>query len=104
MGTVKDMECWAVCSCYFKKSQCKCTFAVIMIDMFEKTVKLTLIYINLFNMPAVSIFNRSRAIALIQSGMSQQQVSVTLAIENSTVNLIVQKCRREQTWNVVQAQ
>jgi hypothetical protein len=32
---------WAVCYCHFKKCQCKCTFTVIMIDIFKKTVKLT---------------------------------------------------------------
>jgi hypothetical protein len=40
-GTMRDMESWAVCYCHFKKCQCKCTFTVIMIDIFKKTVKLT---------------------------------------------------------------
>jgi hypothetical protein len=39
--TMRDMESWAVCYCHFKKCQCKCTFTVIMIDIFKKTVKLT---------------------------------------------------------------
>jgi hypothetical protein len=69
-----------------------------MIDIFKKkNVKFTLTYINFCKMPAVSVFNKSRAIALIQSGMSQRQVSVTLGISKNTVNLIVQKWRREQT-------
>jgi hypothetical protein len=41
VGTMRDMESWAVCYCHFKKCQCKCTFTVIMIDIFNKTVKLT---------------------------------------------------------------
>jgi hypothetical protein len=40
-GTMRDMESWAVYYCHFKKCQCKCTFTVIMIDIFKKTVKLT---------------------------------------------------------------
>jgi hypothetical protein len=39
--TMRDMESWAVCYCHFKKCQCKCTFTVIMIDIFKKSVKLT---------------------------------------------------------------
>jgi hypothetical protein len=39
--TMRDMESWAVCYCHFKKFQYKCTFTVIMIYIFKKTVKLT---------------------------------------------------------------
>jgi DNA polymerase III delta subunit len=35
-STMRDMESWAVCY-----RHCKCTFTVIMIDIFKKTVKLT---------------------------------------------------------------
>jgi hypothetical protein len=41
VSAMRDMESWAVCYCHFKKCQCKCTFTVIMIDIFKKTVKLT---------------------------------------------------------------
>jgi hypothetical protein len=41
VGTMRDMESWAVCYCPFKKCKYKCTFTVIMIDIFKKTVKLT---------------------------------------------------------------
>jgi hypothetical protein len=33
---MRDMESWAVCYCRFKKCQCKCTFTVIVIDIFKK--------------------------------------------------------------------
>jgi hypothetical protein len=40
--TMRDMESWAVCYYHFKKCQCKCTFTVIMIDIFKKTVNLVM--------------------------------------------------------------
>jgi hypothetical protein len=36
VGTMRDMESWAVCYCHFKKCQCKCTFTFIIIDIFKK--------------------------------------------------------------------
>jgi hypothetical protein len=42
VGTMRDMESWAVCYCHFKKCQCKCTFTVIIIDIFKKTVNLVM--------------------------------------------------------------
>jgi hypothetical protein len=41
LNTMRDMESWAGCYCHLKKCQCKCTFTVIMFDIFKKTVKLT---------------------------------------------------------------
>jgi hypothetical protein len=41
-STIRDMESWAVCYCHFKKCQCKCTFTVIIIDIFKKTVNLVM--------------------------------------------------------------
>jgi hypothetical protein len=39
---MRDMESWAVWYCHFKKYQCKCTFTVIIIDIFKKTVNLVM--------------------------------------------------------------
>ena len=36
--------------------QCKCTFTVIMIDIFKNSIKLNVGCIDLFNMPTISMF------------------------------------------------
>ena len=48
-------------------------------------------------MPAVSLINKARVLALVESGMSYGQVAVAIGIPKSTIYSNVQKWRREQT-------